>query len=67
MKTKQAKVSDQKENTAQGIHVMVKPIGPMCNLNCEYCLSREASVIRDRRKVPDVYGILNNHQEGGWQ
>ncbi|MCA9030024.1 MAG: radical SAM protein [Planctomycetaceae bacterium] len=23
--------------TAQGLHVMVKPIGPICNLDCEYC------------------------------
>ncbi len=23
--------------TAQGLHVMAKPIGPICNLDCEYC------------------------------
>ena len=23
--------------SAQGIHVVAKPIGPACNLNCEYC------------------------------
>lgn len=28
----------------QGIHIMAKPIGPACNLNCEYCfyLEKEA-------------------------
>lgn len=26
---------------AQGIHVVAKPIGPMCNLNCEYCFYLE--------------------------
>ncbi len=24
-------------NSAQGFHIMAKPIGPVCNLNCEYC------------------------------
>ena len=25
----------------QGIHVVAKPIGPVCNLNCEYCFYLE--------------------------
>lgn len=30
--------------TPQGLHVVAKPMGPMCNLNCEYCfyLEKEA-------------------------
>jgi len=28
-------------NTPQGIHVVAKPIGPVCNLNCEYCFYLE--------------------------
>src|SRR5512147_2191561 len=37
-------VNKQKEDIAQGIHVVAKPIGPVCNLNCEYCfyLEKEA-------------------------
>jgi uncharacterized protein len=25
----------------QGIHIMAKPIGPKCNLNCDYCFYLE--------------------------
>ena len=32
-------------NTAQGIHVVAKPIGPMCNLNCEYCFYLEKQAL----------------------
>jgi uncharacterized protein len=32
------------DNAPEGIHVVAKPVGPMCNLNCEYCfyLEKEA-------------------------
>ena len=30
---------------AQGIHVVAKPIGPMCNLNCEYCFYLEKKAL----------------------
>ncbi len=30
-----------KANAGQGIHVVAKPIGPVCNLNCEYCFYLE--------------------------
>ncbi len=29
------------DGPAQGIHVVAKPIGPVCNLNCEYCFYLE--------------------------
>jgi uncharacterized protein len=29
----------------QGIHVVAKPIGPICNLNCEYCFYLEKQVL----------------------
>jgi len=32
-------------NRAQGIHVVAKPIGPMCNLNCEYCFYLEKQAL----------------------
>lgn len=36
---------EQRSNTAQGIHVVAKPIGPMCNLNCEYCFYLEKQAL----------------------
>ena len=32
-----ATVNTHNQSTMQGIHVVAKPIRPMCNLNCEYC------------------------------
>jgi len=29
----------------QGIHVVAKPIGPLCNLNCEYCFYLEKQAL----------------------
>jgi len=37
--------SNQSINTAQGVHVVAKPIGPLCNLNCEYCFYLEKQVL----------------------
>lgn len=45
MKTEQTNVSLHKENTPQGIHVVAKPIGPVCNLNCEYCFYLEKQAL----------------------
>jgi len=33
------------EGSAQGIHVLAKPIGPICNLNCEYCFYLEKKAL----------------------
>ena len=38
-------VSNHKENIAQGIHVVAKPIGPVCNLACEYCFYLEKKAL----------------------
>ncbi len=32
-------------NTPQGIHIVAKPIGPVCNLNCEYCFYLEKQAL----------------------
>lgn len=32
-------------NVPQGIHVLAKPIGPMCNLDCEYCFYLEKQAL----------------------
>lgn len=34
-----------RDNTPQGIHVVAKPIGPSCNLNCEYCFYLEKQAL----------------------
>jgi serine-type anaerobic sulfatase-maturating enzyme len=36
-----------KKSAAQGIHVVAKPIGPICNLNCEYCFYLEKKALFD--------------------
>ncbi|OKY74633.1 MAG: anaerobic sulfatase maturase [Desulfobulbaceae bacterium DB1] len=33
------------DNIAQGIHVVAKPVGPACNLNCEYCFYLEKQAL----------------------
>jgi hypothetical protein len=37
--------------TGQGIHVVAKPIGPICNLDCKYCfyLEKQALFAPDER------------------
>ena len=32
-------------SAGQGIHVVAKPIGPVCNLNCEYCFYLEKQAL----------------------
>jgi uncharacterized protein len=41
MTTEHTSSTNNKESIPQGIHVVAKPIGPMCNLNCEYCFYLE--------------------------
>ena len=38
-----------------GFHVLAKPTGPICNLDCEYCffLSKEALYPGDRFRMSD--------------
>jgi len=45
MATEKTSVSKHEENTPQGIHVVGKPIGPVCNLNCEYCFYLEKQAL----------------------
>ena len=33
------------EASAPGFHIMAKPIGPVCNLNCEYCFYLEKKAL----------------------
>jgi uncharacterized protein len=45
MAAEQKSVSEHNKVTAQGIHVVAKPIGPACNLNCEYCFYLEKQAL----------------------
>lgn len=39
-------MTEQTSGTAvEGMHIVAKPIGPMCNLNCEYCFYLEKQVL----------------------
>jgi len=37
--------SDIKNSAVQGIHVVAKPIGPVCNLSCTYCFYLEKQAL----------------------
>lgn len=41
MSAEQSSVNACDSGAGQGIHVVAKPIGPVCNLNCEYCFYLE--------------------------
>jgi len=46
MTTEHTSSPNNKESfTMQGIHVVAKPIGPLCNLNCEYCFYLEKKAL----------------------
>jgi len=44
------------DSTVAGIHVVAKPIGPVCNLNCEYCFYLEKKALfgpGTQYRIPD--------------
>jgi uncharacterized protein len=44
------------DSTVAGIHVVAKPIGPVCNLNCEYCFYLEKKALfsaNEQYRMPD--------------
>ena len=45
MTDKKEHAHKQRAGAAQGIHVVAKPIGPACNLNCEYCFYLEKQAL----------------------
>jgi uncharacterized protein len=47
MATIQANLIHHKQNIIPGIHVVAKPIGPACNLNCDYCFYLEKQALFD--------------------
>jgi uncharacterized protein len=50
MKTEHVNVDTHDQGTMQGIHVVAKPIGPICNLNCEYCFYLEKQALFGERE-----------------
>jgi uncharacterized protein len=48
--------SDHEKNLPHGIHVVAKPIGPACNVDCEYCFYLEKQSLfgpGERHRMPD--------------
>jgi len=43
--TGQLRAKADEGKSVQGIHVVAKPIGPACNLNCEYCFYLEKQAL----------------------
>lgn len=53
-------ISGHSVSTPQGIHVVAKPIGPLCNLDCEYCFYLEKQALfgpDERYRMSD--GVLS--------
>ena len=38
-------ICNQSDSSPQGIHIVAKPIGPACNLDCEYCFYLEKQAL----------------------
>lgn len=52
------------ENPLKGIHIVAKPMGPVCNLNCEYCFYLEKQALFESgeqyRMTDDVLSAFIN-------
>ncbi|MCK9364037.1 MAG: anaerobic sulfatase-maturation protein [Syntrophales bacterium] len=44
-KTDNTKGATLAQSPLQGFHILVKPIGPLCNLNCGYCFYKEKKAL----------------------
>ena len=45
MRTQSTEKSPHLGIPVHGIHVVAKPVGPACNLNCEYCFYLEKQAL----------------------
>lgn len=43
--TKPDNINVAAQRPLQGFHILAKPIGPLCNLNCEYCFYKEKKAL----------------------
>ncbi|MEN6439967.1 MAG: anaerobic sulfatase maturase AslB, partial [Syntrophobacter sp.] len=51
-----AKTEMYQNGPAAGIHVVAKPVGPLCNLNCAYCFYLEKQALfgaGEKYRMPD--------------
>ncbi len=53
-------------STGQGLHVVAKPVGPACNLNCEYCFYLEKQALfsaGEQYRMPDdvLYAFITSY------
>jgi len=49
-------INTKNERSPLGLHVVAKPMGPMCNLNCEYCFYLEKQALfgtEEKYRMPD--------------
>ena len=49
-------INAKNERSPLGLHVVAKPMGPMCNLNCEYCFYLEKQALfgtEEKYRMPD--------------
>ena len=44
---------------AEPFGVMAKPIGPLCNLACDYCFDAANSALRDTLELPTARTIVD--------
>ncbi|HBA55676.1 MAG TPA: hypothetical protein DCZ04_14805, partial [Syntrophorhabdus aromaticivorans] len=44
-------INARSEGSLLGLHVVAKPIGPLCNLNCEYCFYLEKKTLFGARET----------------
>lgn len=54
--TKQKHAAAAKSKAGQGLHIVAKPMGPACNLNCEYCFYLEKKALfgdGEQYRMPD--------------
>lgn len=45
MTTEHSHLTGNNDSPARGIHVLAKPVGPVCNLTCEYCFYLEKKAL----------------------
>ena len=50
MAVEQANVSKREGSSAPGLHVLAKPIGPVCDIKCDYCFYLEKHALFDKRE-----------------
>ena len=56
MTSRHDKSNTQNANKIQGLHVLAKPIGPVCDIKCDYCFYLEKHALFDRGenyRMPD--------------